>query len=584
MSPSLVEGDSLLAVDIGAATTHAVLFDVVEGEYRLVSTAQAPSTAEAPYQDILAGVRSAIGSLETITGRRLLDPDGELLTPMQADGSGVDDFVATLSAGPVLKAVVAGLLPDASVELARRLTETMYARIVDSISLQDHRRSDELIDGLLRLRPDIVVITGGTDGGASRSILKMLEPIGLATYLTPAEQRPAILFAGNQKMEAEVKSQLGHLTPTLSISPNIRPSLETEDLDPAERELARLFVDIRRKQIKGVDVLDAWSHGHILPTGYATGRMMRFLSKVYGSSKGILTVDLGAAAAVIAAGFKDKSTLGVYPQFGLGENLPGLLNYTSLENILTWSPMDLSPATLRDYLYQKALYPAAIPATREDHALSQAIARQALSLAMQAARRDFPRSAAALRPGLLPLFEPILASGGTLSNAPTPGQSLLLLLDALQPVGLTTVILDQNNLLPVLGAAAGRNTLLPVQVLESGAFLSLGTVVSAIAATSYGTPILQAKLTYEDSTEARCEVKFGTLELLPLPGGQTGRLELHPIGRTDVGFGPGRGSTVTVSGGSLGVVFDGRGRPISLPQDSGRRRDLIKNWNWTLGG
>ena len=197
-------------------------------------------------------------------------------------------------------------------------------------------------------------------------------------------------------MEAEVRSQLGHLTPMLSISPNIRPSLETEDLDPAARELARLFVDVRRKQIKGVDLLDQWSHGHILPTGYATGRMMRFLSKVYGSSKGILTVDLGASAAVIAAGFKEKSTLGVYPQFGLGENLPGLLNYTSLDNILTWSPMDLSPAALRDYLYQKALYPASIPATSEDHALSQAIARQVLSLAMQAARQDFPRSAASL--------------------------------------------------------------------------------------------------------------------------------------------------------------------------------------------
>ena len=80
------------------------------------------------------------------------------------------------------------------------------------------------------------------------------------------------------------------------------------------------------------------------------------------------------------------------------------------------------------------------------------------------------------------------------------------------------------------------------------------------------------------------EVKFGTLELLPLPGGQTGRLELHPLGRADVGFGPGRGTTVTVSGGALGVVFDGRGRPISLPQDHGRDRDLIKNWYWTLGG
>ena len=584
MPVSLIEGDSLLAVDIGAATTRAVLFDVVEGQYRFVAAGHSPSTAEAPFKDVSEGVRNAITHLQTVTGRTMLDVDQSLIAPSQANGSGVDSFVATLSAGPTLKAVIVGLLADVSLESARRLTETIYARIVDSIGLNDHRRSDELIDSMLRQRPDVVVVTGGTDGGASRTIQKMLEPIGLACYLMPAEKRPAVLYAGNQKMEAEVKTLLGSLTTSLHFSPNVRPSLETEDLDPAARELARLFINVRKKQLKGVDVIDTWSSGHILPTGYATGRMMRFLSKVYGSAKGILSVDIGASATMISAGFKGKSTLGVYPQFGLGENLPGLLNYTTLEEILRWSPLDISVGVLRDYLYQKSLYPATIPATKEDQAISEAVARQALYLAIQTARRDFPSSAASLSPNLIPLFEPILAGGGALSDAPTPGQSLLLLLDALQPVGVTTVILDQNNLLPLLGAAAGRNNLLPVQVLDSGAFMSMGTVVSPVVSATYGAQILRARLAYEDGTEARADLKFGTLELLPLPSGQAARLNLQPIGRADVGFGPGRGGTITVSGGALGVVFDGRGRPLDLPSDPVRRRELIKKWHWTLGG
>ena len=127
-------------------------------------------------------------------------------------------------------------------------------------------------------------------------------------------------------MEAEVKTLVGSLATSLHFSPNVRPSLETEDIDPAERELARMMVNIRKRQIKGVDLLDLWSGGHILPTAYATGRMVRFLAKVYGAKKGILSIDLGASAAVIAAGFKGKSTLKVLPQFGLGENLPSLLN------------------------------------------------------------------------------------------------------------------------------------------------------------------------------------------------------------------------------------------------------------------
>ena len=444
MPVSLIQGDSLLAVDIGAALTRAVFFDVVDGQYRFVAAGQAPSTAEAPFKDVSEGVREAIEQLQSVTGLTLLDEERGLITPSQPDGSGVDALVSTLSAGPALRAVIAGLLPEASLESARRLTETVYARIVDRISLHDRRRPDELIDSLLRQRVDVVVLTGGTDGGASRSIQKMVEPIGLASYLLPEDRRPAVLFAGNQKMEAEVRTLLGSLAASLHFSPNVRPSLETEDIEPAARELARLYVDVRRRQLKGVDTIEGWSNGHVLPTGYASGRMMRFLSRVYGTDKGILSANLGASAAVVAAAFKGRSTLGVYPQFGLGENLPGLLHYTTLEEILAWSPVECTAAQLRDYLYQRSLYPSSLPATLEDQALAQAVARQALRLAMKTARGDFPSNAVSLKRELLPLFEPIIAGGTALSDAPSAGQSLLLLLDAIQPVGIKAKVCQRR--------------------------------------------------------------------------------------------------------------------------------------------
>ena len=205
MPASLVQGDSLLAVNIGAANTRAVLFDVVEGEYRLLASASAPSTVEAPFQDVSAGVCNAINDLQTVTGRTLLNADRRLITPTQLDGSGVDAFVSTLSAGPALKIAVVGLLDDVSLESALRLAEMTYSRVVDLVGLNNHRKADQQIDTLLRLQPDIVIITGGMDGGASRSVHKMLEPVGLASYLLPQEKRPAVLFAGNQKLDYEVK-------------------------------------------------------------------------------------------------------------------------------------------------------------------------------------------------------------------------------------------------------------------------------------------------------------------------------------------------------------------------------------------
>ena len=584
MASSLVDGNSILAVDVGAANTRAVMFDVVEGEYRFVASGVAPSTAEAPFKDVSEGVRNAITSLQTILGKSLLDGSRDLITPSQPDGSGVDGLVVTISAGPTIKAALVGLLKDVSLESARRLTESTYARVVETISLNDPRKPDQQIDALLRVQPDLIVVTGGTDGGASRSIHKLLEPIGLAGFILPKEKLPAILYAGNEKIAEEVKSLIGSFASVLHLSPNVRPSLETEDLEPAKHELARMVVNVRKRQIKGVDVLDLWSGGHMLPTAYATGRMVRFLAKVYSTEKGILSIDLGASAAVIAAGFKDKSTLNVYPQFGLGENLVGLLNYTTLEDILRWSPLDISEGMLRDYLYQKSLYPSTIAATKEDFALAQAVARQALYLAMQSARRDFPRNVPHIKPSLSPLFDPILAGGGALSDASRPGHGLLLLLDTLQPVGVTTVILDQNNLLPLLGVAAAQNNILPVQVIESGAFLSVGTVIVPVVSAHYGTPILRATLTYGNGSEARVDLKFGGLEALPLSSGESGKLTIQCLRGSDIGFGPGRGGTIPVTGGALGVVFDGRGRPLDLPADAVRRRELIKKWNWTLGG
>jgi hypothetical protein len=412
----------------------------------------------------------------------------------------------------------------------------------------------------------------------------MIESVGLSSFLLAPERRPAVLFTGNQRLHDQVKDLLGNVSATLRFSPNVRPSLDTEDLGPAALELGRLYLEIRRRQLQGIEQLEAWSGGTVLPTAYAEGRMIRFLTAVYGDSRaGVLGIDIDSSAAVIAAGFKSGTTLRVFPQFGLGENLPSLLQYTTLEEILRWSPLDIPVGVLRDFLYQKSLYPSSISATREEQQLSQAVARQALFLAMQKARRDFPRSTKSA-PGLLPAFEPIIASGGALDEAPTPAHGLMLLLDSIQPAGITTIILDRKNLLPLLGAVAERNSLLPVQVLDSGAFQSLGTIVSFAGSAHDGAPIARARMMYENGSEALADVRFGGMELLPLPHGQNARLSIQPHHGINAGFGPGRAGTLTVSGGLMGVVFDGRGRPLRLPSDPGRRREQLKKWLWTVGG
>ena len=65
MATSLVSADSMLAIDVGAVNTRALLFDVVEGRYRFLAMGTAPSTAGAPFRHISEGIHLAIQQLQS---------------------------------------------------------------------------------------------------------------------------------------------------------------------------------------------------------------------------------------------------------------------------------------------------------------------------------------------------------------------------------------------------------------------------------------------------------------------------------------------------------------------------------------
>jgi len=582
MPTSLIEGSSLLALDIGSTTTRASYFDVVDGRYRFIAVGQSPTTAAAPVNDLGQGVRQAIADLEVLIGRRLMDDDKHLILPAQPEGTGVDNLVSILSAGPAIKTVVFGLLSEVSLESVQKLAHSTYLRLVDVIGMNDKRQTHEQVDAILRQMPDLILISGGTEGGASHTMKKVLEVVGLSCYLLPEDKRPAVLYAGNQDLADEVKASFEKLVPMLHFSPNIRPSLEIENLEPAEKELASMYPRIRQRQMMGVEEISALSGGKLFPTSFAQGRMIRFLSNI--SEKATMNVDLGASSTTVSGAMGGRLSLNVFPHFGLGEPLSGLLRHTTIEEAMQWLPIDISADIVRDYMYTKAMYPATIPATTEELAIEQSLARQILYLAVRQALGNLPK-ARPPRAGLMPNFDPIFASGSVFAAAPTLGQSLLMLLDAIQPTGFSTFILDQGNLLGILGAAAECNTLLPIHVIESGAFINLGAVISPLSNAGAGTLILRARLTYDNGEETMVEAKQGAIEIIPLVVGRTGNLRLEPVGRTDAGIGFGRAYRVDgVQGSALGVVIDARGRPLRLPSDAARRRELLKKWLWTVGG
>jgi len=583
MADPITETDTILAIDLGLCTTRATLFDLVDGSYRFIAIGKHPSTFTAPLNDPRISVIQAIEQLQNKTGRGFLTSDNTLISPSE-NGIGIDCLINVFSAGPALKTVLVGLVKDGSLRSITNLSETSYTTVIDCLGMGDQRKPDQWIDTILDILPDIILIAGGTDNGASNSIRQLTDYVGLACYLIPEDKRPSILFTGNQSLADGIKESFESLAPSFRISSNIRPFGIVEDLQPAARDLSDMVTQINRTRIPGFEELYAWSGGNTLPSCYAHGRMVRFMSTAYRSKKGILAVDIGASAATISAGFNGQLTQGIYPHLGLGTALSNLLEFAPLEDITRWLTIEISPEFIQDYLQQKGSYPSSIPATREDMVIEQAITRQALFLAAELIKKKIPSKIPHLFDYALPEFEAILVSGSALVNAPTFGQALLMLLDSLQPVGTVTFILDQNHLLPMLGAIADVNPSVPVQVLESGVFEGLAFVVTPVSSARQGTQLLSGSLIYNDGKEITFEVDQGTLEVLPLPIGRSGKLILEPRHNVDVGFGFGGKGEVQVSGTYLGVVFDARGRPLKLPANDTQRREMMKNWLWALGG
>jgi hypothetical protein len=301
------------------------------------------------------------------------------------------------------------------------------------------------------------------------------------------------------------------------------------------------------------------------------------------SNKGVLGIDVGASATTIAASFCGNLVVSVYPEFGVGSNLDELLTNMPLSDITRWISLDIADDDVRNYLFNKSLYPSSLPVEDKDLAIEQAVTRQVIRGALEKTFERFPDREFNYSKHHLPWFEPIIATGGVLTQSQCVDQTALILIDSLQPTGATTLVLDHYHLLSALGAAASINQLMVVHVLDTDAFMHLGTVISLVGEALIGTPVLRLQMIRDDGQDVNLEIKYGDLEMIPLPVGQKASMQLHPLHLFDVGMGaPGRGGALRVMGGELGVIIDARGRPLKLPDERDERSELLTKWRRAL--
>lgn len=582
---------SILATDCGSTTTKAILIERADGRYRLTARGEAPTTVEAPFNDVTLGVRHAVTELQELRGRPLLTPQGALITPQ--DGQrGVDLYVTTSSAGGGLQMLVAGVVRRMSAESAERAALCAGAVVMDTIALDDGRRTDERIERIRALRPDIVLLTGGTDGGTIRHVARLAETVAAARPRGRAGDslRLPVIFAGNREARELVIQRLVD-DADVSIVDNLRPALDWENLGPVRDRIHELFLGHVMAHAPGYPALQQMAARPVMPTPAAVGRLIESFAAL--RHLNVVGVDIGGATTDVFSCIDGRFNRTVSANLGMSYSISTVLAAVGAANVLRWMPSDIDRRELRDCIRNKMIRPTTIPETIDDLMLEHAVAREALRLSFEQ-HRGFARDLAgaqrelgiadALRQrgaeGLDTLrIDLMIGSGGVLSHAPRRAQAMLLMIDGLQPAGVTRLAVDRVFMMPHLGVLGEVDVQAAMQVFEHDCLVPLGTVIAPVGRVARGTKLCRVEPLDSGAGLSSVDLAAGDLVRWIHGDHRSVRVRITPVRAADVGAGWGRAVEATIETGAVGVVLDGRGRPMCYPSEpTGDTRIELRHW------
>ena len=593
---------SILATDCGSTTTKAILIEYIDGEYRLSFRGEAPTTVEAPFEDVTRGVLNATMEVEELSGRKLID--GENIITPQKDNSGVDIYISTSSAGGGLQMMVAGVVKSMTGESAERAALGAGSIVMDVLASNDGRKPHEKITRIRQLRPDMILLSGGIDGGTTKHVVELAEILAAANPQPRLGQnyKLPVIYAGNKKATSDIKKTLGDLT-DLDITENIRPVLEQENLKPSRDKIHDLFMEHVMQQAPGYKKLMSWTDAPIMPTPGAVGALIEMVAEKENIS--VVGVDIGGATTDIFSVFQKQFNRTVSANLGMSYSICNVLAEAGLENVLRWVPFDIDEKELTNRIGNKMIRPTTVPQSLEELVIEQAIAREALRLSfiqhkefavnLKGVQKErtisdaFEQSDSGQSLVNMMELDLIVGSGGVLSHAPRRQQSAKMLIDSFLPEGITALAVDSIFMMPQLGVMANiekkdlaeQARIAALEVFDKDCLIRLGTCIAPVGSVENKKDVLKAELEFRSGEKKEINLDGGDLVLVEADY-QEISITLTPAKGIDVGAGVNETIKTTIYGGQVGIIFDCRGRPLSLSKEPNKRISELNNWSKAL--
>ncbi len=590
---------SILATDCGSTTTKAILIELMDGEYRLQVRGEAPTTVEAPFEDVTRGVLNAVGEVEELSGRKLLDGEN-ILTPQNGD-EGVDIYVSTSSAGGGLQMMVAGVVKSMTGESAERAALGAGSIVMDVLASNDGRMPHQKIQRIRQLRPDMILLSGGIDGGTTKHVVELAEILHAANPKPRLgkDYKLPVIYAGNNKAQSEITKTLAEMT-DLTIVNNIRPVLERENLTPSRDKIHDLFMEHVMQQAPGYKKLMSWTDAPIMPTPGAVGSLIEMIAKQEKIT--VVGVDIGGATTDIFSVFQEQFNRTVSANLGMSYSVCNVLAEAGMENVLRWVPFDIDEVDLNNRIGNKMIRPTTVPQSMEELMMEQAIAREALRLSfiqhkafavnLKGIQKErtisdaFEQSESGLSLVNMIELDLLVGSGGVMSHAPRREQSARMLIDAFLPEGITQLAVDSIFMMPQLGVLANINKedlkkdarKAAVEVFEKDCLIRLGTCIAPVGKIKPNMMVLTAEIVLPDGKSEHYKVKAGELLRIEVPY-EPLKATLTPGRGLDIGAGKGEPIETNIFGGVVGLLLDGRGRPFILPGSKTERIASLQKWS-----
>lgn len=573
--PSSVQ--SVIVADCGGGSTRVQLLELVEDRLRFVAEGEAPSTGEFPTRDLSIGVRHALAALERATARRFVARNRPML-PRQDDGSGVDSMLATVASVPSLRLAIitagSGPLVTALLEVARSSPTTVLPTVTVDDEVPADVQSREAIAAVKQYRPDLLLLV--MNNGHERALERLL---GIAAEIMAAASiggqvdAPAVLFIGGESCRADAGANFAAGTEFGFVATNdsdvaaLAALIEQELLDFASRRAVA--------SRPGLDTVRGWCSAPPVSRLRAVELVNRFMAARY--EREVVMVELTDGATFCWAKGARHHALSE-PALDVGVGAANLLMTLDANQVLRWLPFTYSEDELARWVLNRSVRPFTLPIANRDREIEAALARELLRTGV-----------AELRSAGVSDLAPTLIVGGTFfSRWSDPALAMLALIDGLQPLspgGLARIAVDVNGLLPAIGALGTVDPTRAAQVFEADGLIDLGACVTISGPTG---DAVSGRLCYEGGEAVSFTAVPGALLRVPLDLGRAVEsLRLVPTANAAIGLAepgvPVEYDTSELPQGSIvGLIVDGRGRPLELPVDEAERSARVVAWHDAL--